>query len=459
MAKTAYISTDQVRLNPDNPRTRTSRKFAQLIRSVAQFPNALYLRGVVVRTKKPPKGSRMTIYGGNQRWEAILAVLFMPEAELAEILAGSADEGQSELWAELRDRKAVPADWIVDGSRLSDAELRRFVIIDNESTGQDDWKALHRQYTDQELEDYGKDLQGYGESDDDVDPDAVTGSGKPSKVKPDNYVVRFNIHTDIKAGDLFEIGPHRLLCGNCVEADNVERLLQGTTPEVMVTDPPYCSGGFQEAQKSGGSIGTDAEIKWGGKRPDIANDTLSTRGWQALLRSAFMSSQAHALYCFIDWRMWTYLFDLAEECGFGVRSMIVWNKESPGMGMIWRTQHELVLFGMRTKVKFDNTKAGTNVINAKRSGNKDHPTQKPVDLVGKLLEVTYWAKNVYDPFIGSGTTMVAAHQLGRKCYAMEMSPMFCHTTIDRMLKLDPTLTVLRNGQPYELPEFEIAEKA
>lgn len=449
MAKSeTFIPIERVRTNPDNPRKKTDTKFKQLIKSVLQFPNALYVRGVVVDKKLPPKDEGvMTSIGGNQRWEAILKIMYMPEAEMLATM-GKKYEAEADFWRGLREKKQVPDRWIIDASHFKAGELERFILIDNMATGEDDWELLAQQYTEEQLEEFGKEkLVEFGEDSKRKSPKAVD----------DGYVVAFNVHTDIVPGDYIEIGQHRLYCGNCTDEKAVKALLGDVSPELILTDPPYCSGGFQEAQKSSGSIGSDAEHKWGGKRPEIANDKLSTRGWAALLKSAFMNSGAHAIYCFIDWRMWVHLFDLAETCGFGVKNMIVWNKMAPGMGMGWRTQHELVLFGTRTTIKFDNHKALGNVIDAKRSGNPDHPTQKPVDLIGKILEVSDWAPNIYDPFVGSGTTMVAAHQMARRCFAMEIDPKYCHTVIDRMLRLDPDLVVTKNGVPYKLPELAGAD--
>lgn len=95
---------------------------------------------------------------------------------------------------------------------------------------------------------------------------------------------------------------------------------------MVLTDPPYCSGGFQESGRGAGSVGTSAAHK------PIANDKLSSRGYTALLKSVFSLFGAEFIYAFTDWRMWIHIFDVVERSGFGVRSMIVWDKESPGMG-------------------------------------------------------------------------------------------------------------------------------
>lgn len=184
-------------------------------------------------------------------------------------------------------------------------------------------------------------------------------------------------------GDLWILGKHRVVCGDCTNANDRALLLDGAKPEILVTDPPYCSGGFQESGRSAGSIGTD---RVDGNLPTIANDTLSTRGYQALMKAMIQDLPILVAYIFTDWRMWVYLFDIVESNGLGVKNMIVWNKKSPGMGVGWRTQHELVMFAHRTKPKFDNHKGYGNVLECTRTGNELHPTQKPVEIIEKLLD-------------------------------------------------------------------------
>ena len=192
-------------------------------------------------------------------------------------------------------------------------------------------------------------------------------------------------------------------------------------------DPPYCSGGFQEAGRASGSVGTDAAHK------QIANDRLSTRGYQALLKQAFTHPGAPFLYAFTDWRMWVWLFDIAESCGFGVRSMIVWDKGTPGMGRGWRAQHELILWACKATPPYDKYASGVgNVIGDKRTGNHHHTTEKPATLVGSLLANSPFVRTVYDPFLGSGTTIVAAEQERRTGYGLELDAPYVAVALERL---------------------------
>jgi DNA modification methylase len=199
-----------------------------------------------------------------------------------------------------------------------------------------------------------------------------------------------------------------------------------TLPKVdlVLTDPPYSSGGFQEAGKSVGSIGTRTS-------DTIQLDNLSTRGYERLMREVLRHcNQADEIFMFTDWRMWIPAFDAVESAGWRVRNMIVWDKMQMGMGMPWRNQHELIVYGKRTSAKIMDGKRG-NVIRATRSGNEHHPTEKPVELIAVLLGNTDSDLTV-DPFMGSGTTLRAAKDLGRKAIGIEIEEKYCEIAVKRL---------------------------
>lgn len=255
-------------------------------------------------------------------------------------------------------------------------------------------------------------------------------------------------------GDIWILGGrHRVMCGSSTNPDDKAKLLDGGAPQILLTDPPYCSGGSKESDKSTGSIGT---ARADGSQPMIANDILSARGYQKLIGAALADVPCLFAYVFTDWRMWVYLFDLVEGAGFGIKSMIVWNKKTPGMGVGWRSQHELLMFGARGKTHFDGHKGYGNVIEVNRSGNELHPTQKPVELIEQVLDNTDFAEGVYDPFGGSGTTMAAAESKNQKSWIMEISPKFVDVIVRRYIKMTGSKNVkcIRNGE--QLPREMIA---
>lgn len=198
-------------------------------------------------------------------------------------------------------------------------------------------------------------------------------------------------------GDLWILGRHRVLCGDCTRPEDRALLLDGNKPEILLTDPPYCSGGSKES-----------------------------------------------------------LFDLVEAAGFGVKSEIVWDKGTPGMGVGWRSQHELILFGAKAATHFDGHKGYGNVLSISRSGNELHPTQKPVELLEKLVDNTDFATGVYDPFGGSGTTLAACEAYGQPSYIMELTPAFTDVIVKRYIRITGKTTVRCVRQGRELPREEIA---
>ena len=235
---------------------------------------------------------------------------------------------------------------------------------------------------------------------------------------------------------------HRLICGDCTDAAVVARVMGGEQADYILTDPPYCSGGFQESGRSRGSVGTTAVHK------QIAADTLSTRGYMALIKAMLSAADTSAAYVFTDWRMWVNLFDAVESSGFGVRQMIVWDKETPGMGHGWRAQHELILFALKGTISFDKfSHAQGNVIQAQRTGNKEHTTEKPVEVLETIIGVMQDMRVVYDPFCGSGTTIIACERLGRRCRACEIEPSYVGVALERWATMTGQTPALLDGAP------------
>ena len=216
-----------------------------------------------------------------------------------------------------------------------------------------------------------------------------------------------------------EIGDAILYHGDCLE-------ILPTLPKVdaVVTDPPYCSGGFQETGKKMGSIGTRAD-------DSIQLDNLSTTGYRALVREICRSAKTADEFCiFTDWKMWPWIVEGAELGGVKTRNMLVWDKQQMGMGMPWRNQHELIYFGKRTPAQINSGRFG-NVLQCPRTGNVEHPTEKPVKLIEDLIANSL-GEIVCDPFMGSGTTGVACANLGRKFIGIEIERKYFDIACERI---------------------------
>jgi DNA modification methylase len=205
--------------------------------------------------------------------------------------------------------------------------------------------------------------------------------------------------------------------------------LDDAGPQIWITDPPYSSGGFQEAGRSNGSIGKMGIFSRGDR---IDSDSLSTRGYTLLLRDTLRWSRgASEIAIFTDWRMWTTTTDALEYAGWTIRAMVVWSKPNNGIGRPWRNQHELIAYGMRGAASKDRIAKQGNVIQCSRSGNENHPTEKPEELLGKIID-NMADGIVVDPFAGSGSGLVAAKRLGRSAIGIEQDERYCEIAAARL---------------------------
>ena len=175
--------------------------------------------------------------------------------------------------------------------------------------------------------------------------------------------------------------------------------------------------------KGSGSIGTTG----GDKR--IQGDTMSSLGYGELIRRVCRLANTDAAYLFTDWRMWPHTTTAVELGGFRVRGMLVWDKGWAGMGMRWKMQHELVCWGTKMTAKPGDGLG--NVLKAGRSGNAEHPTEKPLNLMEAIIGNAE-PGSVIDPFMGSGTTGVAAIRLGRKFVGIELDSLHFDTACRRI---------------------------
>lgn len=196
--------------------------------------------------------------------------------------------------------------------------------------------------------------------------------------------------------------------GDCLE---LLRGLPNASVDAVVTDPPYCSGGFREADKrsSKGLISDEGLQRHGW----FASDNMGTAGLVWLLRS--VAVQAHrllvdggSLLVFCDWRMLNNLAPALESAGLKRQGLVIWDKGAVGLGAGFRSQHECVLHFVKGVGRFHDASVG-NVIRCPRPSNdREHPAEKPVDLMRALVRVVCRkGGTVLDPFCGSGSTGVA----------------------------------------------------
>lgn len=224
--------------------------------------------------------------------------------------------------------------------------------------------------------------------------------------------------------------------------------------DAVVTDPPYASGSRTEASKS--SSGAMLRAGRFSDRP-IDLDQMTTTGFVWLMRAVglgcrSMLPEGGSFLSFIDWRQWPNLVGALETCNYRIQGMIVWDKGHFGLGNGFRAQHELVCHASKGVPRIYDKGCG-NVLHAGRVEPVDHPSPKPVGLMSRLIEVvTPPAGLVLDPFMGSGTTIRAASDVGRRCIGIESEEPYCEIAALRLAQtsLDFALTA-RPPTPTEDP--------
>jgi site-specific DNA-methyltransferase (adenine-specific) len=248
--------------------------------------------------------------------------------------------------------------------------------------------------------------------------------------------------TDIVLGDLIEIGEHRLLCGSSTEIDTWGKLMVDELCDLVVTDPPY-------------------NVSYVGKTKDaltIENDAMGDGDFYQFLYDFYTALSS---YCKSGggWYVWHADSEGANfrkamaDAGIMVKQCLIWVKSSMVMGrQDYHWKHEPCLYGWKEGAahKWYTDRKQTTVLEFDRPNrNAEHPTMKPIPLISyQIGNSSKKGDLVCDAFLGSGTTMVAAHQLERKCYGMELDPKYCQVIIDRMVNLDNTLKVKINGKDY-----------
>jgi DNA modification methylase len=280
------------------------------------------------------------------------------------------------------------------------------------------------------------------------------------EVTEDDFDVDSVTETDIVLGDLFEIGEHRLLCGDSTDSDAVAKLMNGSKADMVFTSPPYngnTSVGFHQSSKKN-SLPTsplynnnesdnktsEEYIKF---NADIFN-TIKTIASDDLVILYNINYNRNSPDDYIDVvNQGRNIFNLVET--------IIWEKSMAislaGDNLTRIIEFIFVFYNGNDKPKLNKTHTNECIKNLWSISNigANHETHKacfPIKLVEQGINV-YAKENalLYEPFTGSGTTMVASHQLKRKCYGMELDPKYCQVIIDRMKKLDPNLTIKRNG--------------
>jgi len=400
------VNIASIKPNDENPRFITDAKFKKLIKSIKSFPEMLEARPLVV-------DENMMVLGGNMRLKALKSAGIF-EVPINQVLG----------WTE--------------------EQKKEFIVKDNVGFGEWDWDILANQYDQEELVEWGMDL-----------PEFPT--EEVLEAEEDDYEEPDEMEVDVVLGDLIEIGEHRLLCGDSTDSDQVAKLMDGKKANLSFTSPPYNAG--KSEMLSGNTHTTDNKY-------NEYNDNKSKNEYLDLLKGFTNTSLINSEYLICNIQSLSgnkiALIEYLNEYKNNFIDVAIWDKGhgAPAMAKNVLTSSWEYLFFISSKknpsraIPNANFRGDVNNIfrgNPQRNNefSNVHAATFPINLVEWALNFTKEKNIILDQFIGTGTTMVASHQLNRICYGMELDPKYCQVIIDRMKKLDPSLKVKINGKEYK----------
>ena len=382
-----------LKANPTNPRIIKDEKFQKLVKSIEEFPEMLEARPIVVNPE-------MVVVGGNMRFKACKA-------------------------AGLKEAPVYMATW-------GETKDREFIIKDNVSSGENDFDILANEWDAEELNEWGLDVW-TGEPEETeglTDPDDVPEVPEEAKTK---------------LGDLYILGEHRVLCGDSTKAEDVEKLMNGEKVDMVFTSPPYngeTQVGFKQ-NKKGGMKTTNLYL-------DNQTDDKTSSEYIQFNRDIFerikeiASGEMVILYNINYNRNSPDLFlDVIGEGRdlFNLVETIVWEKSMAislaGDNLTRIVEFIFVLYNGEDKPKINKTHTNECIKNLWKisnvgANNEIHKACFPVSLAEEGIRV-YGKQNgiLYEPFLGSGSTLIAAEKTNRKCYGMELDPKYCDVIVKR----------------------------
>lgn len=250
-------------------------------------------------------------------------------------------------------------------------------------------------------------------------------AAETAEVVEDEVPTAEEVETRVKTGDIWQLGEHRLMCGDSTVITDVEKLMNGETADLLLTDPPY-------------------NVDYTGKTKDaltIQNDRMEDGSFLDFLTGAFITANEYlkAGGVFYIWHADSEGYNFRTACrnvGWQVRQCLIWNKNVFVLGrQDYQWKHEPCLYGWKDGAahKWYSDRKQTTVLEFdKPSRSEEHPTMKPVKLLAlQIRNSSRMGETVLDLFGGSGSTLIACEQTGRKCNTMELDPHYCDVIIKR----------------------------
>jgi DNA modification methylase len=405
----AYRPIDQLVPSPKNPRQHSARQIRQIAKSIRTFG---FISPIVIDAER-------NVIIGHGRWQAAKQI------------------GLTE----------VPT---IQVEHLSRAQLVALTIADNRLTETSSWdeRLLAEQLKElSELDlDFDIESTGFEMGEIDLRIEGLESGGDPQDDPADTIPLMPERPPVSRTGDLWLLGRHRLGCGNALDRRAYGALMDGERADLVFTDPHYNGPIDGHACGLGAIRHRDFAMAVG----EMGEEEFTAFLTEACSLLASNSVEGAIHFLCMDWRHLRELLAAGGEVYFELKNICVWVKHNAGMGSFYRSQHELVcVFKHGRGVHRNNVQLGqygrhrTNVwsypgVNsfgrATEEGNllALHPTVKPVAMVtDAILDCSARGDIVLDPFMGSGTTVMAAERVGRRCYGMEIDPLYVDTAIRR----------------------------
>lgn len=327
----------------------------------------------------------------------------------------------------------------VFADHLTEAQKKAYIIADNRMALDAGWDEEMLKVEIESLEAQAFDLSLTGFDTDELEK--LFREDTEGKVKEDDFDIDAELEKPAMThdGDIWTLGRHRLMCGDSTIAENFVKLMDGKKANLVVTDPPY-------------------NVDYHGTAGKIKNDNMASDAFHTFLLAAFnrlhenMASDA-SIYVFHADTEGLNFRKAFEEAGFYLSGCCIWKKPSLVLGRSpYQWQHEPCLFGWLKDGKhlwYADRKQTTIWEFEKPKKNDVHPTMKPVALIAYCIMNSSMSNTlILDPFLGSGTTLIASEQIDRSCYGLELDPKYCDVIVNRYIEVtghSDDVTVLRNG--------------
>ena len=360
-----------------NPRQITDDEMGKLKNSINEFG---YVAPIIVNKHNNH------IVGGNQRYEALKSLGY---TDVDVIFVDEPDLNREKALNIALNKISGEWDFVKLADILDDLELNDFDIS---LTGFDE----------PELEDFGIEDQTEHE---------------PVEIVEDDYELEDDIEVTVELGDIYQLGNHRLMCGDSTSVDDVEKLMNGNKADMVFTDPPY-------------SYNYQSNMRTKSEKFDVLMNDDKILNFMHPLK---IVNDGFVFIC-TTWKVLDKWIPLFKQY-YNLSNMIIWNKGGGGIGDLkhtFLTDYEIILCSNNEREIIGKRIGSVWNIGKDNVNDYVHPTQKPIELSANAIKnVTKETHNVLDLFGGSGSTMIACEQLNRNCYMMELDPKYCQVIINR----------------------------